>query len=105
VVARAQQDGRLRRIGVLIGYDESDPEGKARLSRFTQGLTELGWTEGRNVRMEVRWAGGESTRIERTHAYAADLVSFKPDVIFAPLLALQKRPTMSVFLCGENDVL
>jgi hypothetical protein len=56
VVARAQQPDRLRRIGVLMAFDETDPEGKARLSAFTQALAELGWTDGRNVRMDVRWA-------------------------------------------------
>jgi len=80
VVARAQQADRVRRIGVLIGYDESDPEGKARLSRFTQGLTELGWTDGRNVRMEVRWA---ADNVDRMQALAKELVDLQPDVILA----------------------
>jgi hypothetical protein len=57
VVARAQQGDRLRRIGVLMGGNENDPEPKARLSAFTQGLADLGWTDGRNVRMDLRWGG------------------------------------------------
>ena len=82
-MARAQQGNRVRRIGWLIPVDENDPRAKSIISAFTQALADLGWTDGRNVRMDLRWAGGESTRIERTHAYAAELVSFKPDVIFA----------------------
>src|SRR5262249_52376349 len=58
LAARAQQPGRLRRIGVLMSWDESDPEIKTFLSAFMQGLAELGWTDGGNVRTEVRWAGG-----------------------------------------------
>jgi putative ABC transport system substrate-binding protein len=53
----AQQPGRLRRIGALMSWDESDPEIKTFLSGFMQGLAELGWTDGGNVRMDVRWAG------------------------------------------------
>jgi len=80
VMARAQQTDRMRRIGVLMGYDESDPEGKARLSGFTQGLTELGWTEGRNVRMEVRWA---ADNVDRMRMFAKELVDLQPDVLLA----------------------
>ena len=60
LTARAQQDGRVRRIGVLMGLDENDPEGKLRYSAFTQALADLGWTDGRNVRMDLRWGAGES---------------------------------------------
>ena len=62
-MARAQQGDRVRRIDVLLPYDETDPQGKARLSGFTQRLEELGWTEGRNLRMEVRWGAGNGDRI------------------------------------------
>jgi putative ABC transport system substrate-binding protein len=58
VVARAQQPDRVRRIGVLMGYREGDPEGKSYISSFMQRLSELGWTESRNLRMDVRWAAG-----------------------------------------------
>ena len=60
VVARAQQGDRVRRIGVLMGDETLQ---KARLSAFTQGLADLGWTDGRNVRMDVRWSGGDIDRI------------------------------------------
>jgi putative ABC transport system substrate-binding protein len=78
VVARAQQDGRVRRIGMLLPYDETEPEGKARLSAFTQGLAELGWTDDRNLRMDVRWAGSD---INRIRALAKELVGLQPDII------------------------
>src|SRR5437763_14847534 len=61
MIARAQQPGRLRRIGVLMSWEQSDPEIKTFLSAFMQGLAELGWTDGGNVRMEVRWAGSNVT--------------------------------------------
>jgi len=63
LAARAQQPERLRRIGVLMTFDENDSAGKANLSGFTQGLAELGWTEGRNVRMDVRWTAGNADRM------------------------------------------
>jgi hypothetical protein len=61
--ASAQKPGGVRRIGVLLSVAESDPEGKAQLSGFTLGLTELGWIEGRNLRMEVRWGGDDVDQI------------------------------------------
>ena len=62
VVARAQQGDRVRRVGVLMGFDETDPELKRRYSAGTQALADLGWTDGRNVRMELRWIGGDINR-------------------------------------------
>ena len=59
----AQQGDRVRRIGVLMAGDENDPEQKRRLSAFTQALGGLGWTNGRNVQMDLRWAGGDLNRI------------------------------------------
>jgi hypothetical protein len=59
LVARAQQGERVRRVGVLIsGYTEADPEAQVRFAAFRQGLANLGWIEGRNLRLDVRWAGG-----------------------------------------------
>src|SRR6516162_7882671 len=81
VVARAQQPERMRRIGVLSGADENDPEWKSRISAFTQVLTDLGWTDGRNLRMDLRWARGD---INRARALAQELVGLQPDIIFAP---------------------
>ena len=57
LAAWAQQGERVRRVGVLMGRDESDPAAKTIVSAFTQALTDLGWTDGRNVRVDLRWAG------------------------------------------------
>jgi putative ABC transport system substrate-binding protein len=64
VVAGAQQPERMRRIGVLMPFDENDREPKRRISAFTQALAGLGWTDGRNVRVDIRWAGEEVKRIQ-----------------------------------------
>jgi putative ABC transport system substrate-binding protein len=92
VVARAQQDGRVRRIGVLMSGDENDPEEKLRLSAFMKALGDFGWTDGRNVRMDLRWGGGDPNRIR---ALAQELVGLKPDIILTdgtvPTTALQRE--------------
>jgi putative ABC transport system substrate-binding protein len=79
VVARAQQQGGIRRIAVLMGTAE-DADGKGRLSAFQQGLHDLNWVEGRNVSFAIRWGGGNA---ERTKAFAAELVGLAPDAILA----------------------
>src|ERR1700757_4796192 len=76
VAARAQKDDRVRRIGVLIPDDENNSV--IRISAFTQALADLGWTDGRNVRMDLRWAGGD---INRIRALAQELVGLQPDII------------------------
>ena len=95
--ARAQQPAeRMRRIGVLMSVEENDPEGKTELSRFTQGLAESGWTDGRNLRMEVRWGGGD---VNRTRTFAKELVALQPDVILAqgtPGTAALQRETRTI---------
>jgi ABC-type uncharacterized transport system substrate-binding protein len=78
VRARAQQGERVRRIGTLEGLTEKDPEGQARNEAFLQGLQQLGWTEGRNVRIEHRWFAGDADRMRK---YAAELVALAPEVI------------------------
>jgi hypothetical protein len=78
VVGQAQQGDRVRRIGVLMPSNENDPEQRARLLPFTQALADLGWTDGRNVRMDLRWAGGD---INRMRVLAQELVSLQPDII------------------------
>jgi len=95
-VARAQQIGRARRIGVLMGYAENDPEAKALLSGFMRRLAELGWTDGRNLQMEVRWAPGN---VDRMRAFAKELVDLQPDVILAnstPVTAALQRETLKI---------
>ncbi len=78
--ARAQQADRTRRVGVLESRSADDPEGRARLAVFAQGLRELGWTEGRNLRIDYRWAAADA---DRNRTYAAELVALAPDVILA----------------------
>ena len=77
---RAQQADRMRRVGVLESRAADDREGQARLAVFAQGLQELGWTDGRNVRIDYRWAAGDAGRYR---TYAAELVALAPDVILA----------------------
>jgi putative ABC transport system substrate-binding protein len=83
--ARAQQGDRMRRIGVLMSFVENDPEGKAQLSGFTQALAKLGWTDGRNARMDVRWGAGN---IDRMRTFAKELVDLQPDVILSHTTAV-----------------
>jgi putative ABC transport system substrate-binding protein len=78
--ARAQQPGGLRRVAVLIPYGENDPDGRSWLSAFTQELSRLGWTEGRNLRTDVRWAPGS---IDPMLTAAKELVGLQPDVILS----------------------
>jgi ABC-type uncharacterized transport system substrate-binding protein len=80
LAARAQQDERMRRIGVLMSVAADDPEGPLRIGAFAQGLQGLGWTVGRNVRIDYRWGAGDGDRIRN---YAAELVALAPDVILA----------------------
>jgi putative ABC transport system substrate-binding protein len=77
---RAQQGDRLRRIGVLSGTAADDPEGRARVAAFVQGLQQLGWTDGRNVRIDYRWSVADPDLGRR---YAAELVALAPDVMLA----------------------
>ena len=94
LAARAQQGDRIRRLAVLMSVEESEPEAKAQLSGFTQALAELGWIDGRNLRMEVRWGGGGD--VNRARSFAKELVALEPDVILAqgtPVTAALQRET------------
>ena len=96
LAARAQQPGRMRRVGVLMAYDEDDPEAKAYLSGFTQGLAELGWTNSRNLHVDVRWAAGN---VDRMRMSAKELLDLQPDVILAhgtPPTATFQRETRTI---------
>jgi len=77
-LARAQQPDRVRRIGMLILYSQTDREGQARIAAFLDTLQRLGWTDGRNVRIEYRWIAGD---VDRQKAPAAELVRSTPDLI------------------------
>jgi putative tryptophan/tyrosine transport system substrate-binding protein len=80
LAARAQQPERVRRIGVLMNVAAGDPEGQAQVAAFLQALQQLGWDEGRNVRIDTRW--GEND-VERDRRYATELLAFAPDVLLA----------------------
>jgi putative ABC transport system substrate-binding protein len=96
LAARAQQGGRMRRIGVLIPFDENDPEGKRRYSAFTQTLADLGWTDGHNMRMDLRWWGDD---INLLRALARELVGSQPDIVLANGTQETARPK-----AGRNHV-
>jgi putative ABC transport system substrate-binding protein len=96
IAARAQQAGGVKRLGVLMAPEENDSEGKAQLSGFTQALAALGWIEGRNLQMEVRWGGGDANY---ARIYAKELVALQPDVILAqgtPVTAALQRETQTI---------
>jgi putative ABC transport system substrate-binding protein len=103
--ARAQQDGRMRRVGLMIGGDEADPEMRARLAAFRQGLEKLGWSEGRNVRIDTRFAVNGAGQFQTV---AKELVALQPDVIFVqgtPRVAAMQREsrTIPIVFAGAND--
>jgi putative tryptophan/tyrosine transport system substrate-binding protein len=100
LAARAQQGGRVRRVGVLQATAENDPETQARIKAFRQGLAALGWTEGRDILIDYRYAAGDAARIK---AHAAEMVSAGPDLILAmssPVVAAlrQGNPVPIVFV-------
>jgi putative tryptophan/tyrosine transport system substrate-binding protein len=95
LAAHSQQAERMRRIGVLMGVAE-DAEGQARVKGLQQGLRELGWIEGRNVRIDYRWTAGDA---KRAQTYAAELVRLSPDVIVAhtpPVIAAVRQVSRSI---------
>ena len=103
LAARAQQG--VRRIGVLVPLDENDPPAKSLVSAFTQALADLGWTDGRNVRMDLRWAGADTNRIR---ALAQELVGLRPNIIVTDgipaTLALQRETrTIPIIFASVGD--
>jgi putative ABC transport system substrate-binding protein len=107
LAAHAQQGNRVRRIGVLWPGDENDPGAKTFGSAFTQALAALGWTDGRNVRMDLRWSADD---INRIRALAHELVSLQPDIILTiggtATVAVQRetRTIPIVFAMGPDPV-
>jgi putative ABC transport system substrate-binding protein len=105
VLARAQQRDRVRRIGVLSLNDENDPLVKSFVSAFTQVLADLGWTDGRNVRIDLRWGGDD---INRIRAFAQELGGLQPDIILttttAATAALQRETrTIPIVFVNVGD--
>jgi ABC-type uncharacterized transport system substrate-binding protein len=103
--ARAQQSERMRRIGVLMNLPADDPESVARVAAFQEGLQDLGWTVGRNIQMDVRWAPGN---FSDNRKYAAELIALAPDAILAsttialgPLLELTR--TIPIVFVNATD--
>jgi ABC-type uncharacterized transport system substrate-binding protein len=80
LAARAQQAAQVRRIGVLVPFAEDHPVGQARVAAFLQGLRQLGWTDGSNVRIDYRWSAGDA---DRSRKFATELIALGPDVVMA----------------------
>ena len=102
LAARAQPAERMRRIGVLMNLAADDGVAEAHLAAFVQGLQQLGWTDGRNVRIEYRWAAGDASRFQ---TYAKELLALAPDVILAsaaPSVQALQRATRSVPIVFAN---
>jgi putative ABC transport system substrate-binding protein len=104
LAARAQQTERVRRIGALMNVAADDPESSLRVAAFSQGLQELGWTVGRNVRIDWRW--GAASR-DHYSTYAAELISLAPDVLLTAgatvLPMLKATRTVPIVFAGVND--
>jgi putative ABC transport system substrate-binding protein len=105
LAARAQQGDRVRRIGVLMLGDENDPVAKTYLSAFTQALAGLGWTDDRNLRMDVRWWGDDTNRLR---VLAQELVSLQPDIILtsggaATAAVKRETRTIPIVFTGAGD--
>src|SRR5262245_29523813 len=96
LAALAQQGARMRRVGLLLSYAESDPEGQARIAALQKGLTQLGWMEGSNIRLDYCRVTGDMSRMS---VCAAELVKLAPDLILAnsnPGMQALKQETSSV---------
>jgi putative ABC transport system substrate-binding protein len=96
LAARAQQAQRMRRIGVLMGCDESDPEAQSNLAAFVQELQQLGWMDGRNMRIDYRWSDGN---VNRMQIFAKELAVLTPEAILAhttPVTGALQRETRTI---------
>jgi putative ABC transport system substrate-binding protein len=105
LTARAQQGDRVQRIGVLMNYDENEPVAKAYVSAFTQALADLGWTDCRNVRIDLRWGRGDANRMR---ALAQELVGLQPDMIVtsgtvATLAVQRETRTIPIVFANSAD--
>ena len=105
VAARTQQSEGVRRIGILMNRTADDPQGQARLAAFQQGMQQLGWTDGGNMRIDVRWGADD---VDRERRYAAELVALAPDIVLASgtlsVTALQHvSRTLPIVFVGVTD--
>ena len=105
LAARAQQGEQMRRIGVLMGYAVNDREGQANFAAFQGGLQTLGWTDGRNIRIDVRWAAADTNLMQR---FVKELVGLQPDLILTqntPITALilQQTRTIPIIFANVSD--
>jgi putative ABC transport system substrate-binding protein len=105
LTARAQQSDQVRRVGMLIGYAENDPETQSRLAAFRQGLERLGWTEGRNVRIDYRFAPAGP---DQAQLFAKELVALRPDVLVgnstpASAALLRETRAIPIVFVGVSD--
>ena len=106
LAAHAQQPGGMRRIGVLVAFAESDAEGQVRIAAFREALEKLGWTEGRNMRIDTRWTTPGD--VESRERFAKELIALRPDLILShgtPVTAalLQQTRTISIVFAGVSD--
>jgi putative tryptophan/tyrosine transport system substrate-binding protein len=105
LAARAQQPERMRRVGALMGFSESDREGQILIAAFREGLHKLGWTEGRNIRFDTRWAALDAGSVQR---FAKELVALQPDLILShvtptTVALLQQTRTIPIIFVWVSD--
>src|SRR5215469_1683903 len=102
LAASAQQSGQTRRVGVLMNVVADDPQGRARIAAFQQKMQQLGWSDGGNVQIDIRWG---ANNVERDHQYAVELVALAPDVILAAgtlSVAALQRETRTIPIVFNN---
>jgi putative tryptophan/tyrosine transport system substrate-binding protein len=107
LAARAQQGEPMRRVGILLPYPDGDADGQAYVAAFERGLQDLGWTEGRNIRFDIRWTGGDP---DKARTFAKELIGMTPDVIVpssnlvTTILQQETRTIPIVFVSGGDPV-
>src|SRR6516225_7788761 len=104
LAARAQPDG-MQRIGVLMAYAASDQEGQAWVAAFREGLQKLGWTEGRNIRIDPRWAADDAESMQR---FAKELLALAPDLVLTQntpttLAMMQQTRTIPIIFASRRS--
>src|SRR6202049_3257550 len=105
IAARAQQPDRMRLIGVLMAYAQSDPAAQSWLAAFRGALAKLGWTEGSNLRIELRWSAADA---DRMRTFAKELVDLRPNAIFgvttpATIALARETKTIPIVFAGVSD--